>query len=231
MDVLETSGGNYGEEEKRRVVEFVSDNASELLGARPIVIPISARDAISTKLAVKDEESGVWKRSNFAALESFLKNTLTEETKIKAKLTNPIGISEGTMAECLSVLNKERKELGVDISTLNLLRSQFEAWEKSMNAEIETFRRDLGSVLAGEGARCPKLVRRMSLFDWYMFLFDESRFSFEWTRTKRIRPDSARTVEDELLNIVEEMAYVLINLDPLLLVSSLLTESCLFFLM
>lgn len=210
IDILETAGGNYGEEEKRRVVEFVSDNASELLGARPIVIPISARDAISTKLTVKDEESGVWKRSNFAVLESFLKNTLTAETKIKAKLTNPIGISEGMMVECLTVLKEERKELSVDISTLNLLQSQFTAWEKTMHTEVDTFRRDVRSVLTGEGARCQKLVRRMSLFDWYMLLFDESRFSSEWNRTKRIRPGSTRSVEEELLNIVEETAYVLV---------------------
>jgi small GTP-binding protein len=206
MDVLETAGGNYGEEEKRRVVEFVSDNASELLGARPIVIPISARDAISTKLTGNDDESGVWRRSNFAALESFLKNTLTAETKVKAKLTNPIGISEGMMLECLTVLKEERKDLGVDISTLNLLQSQFTAWEKSMNSEVDKFRRDVRSVLMSEGERCRKLVRRMNLFDWYMFLLDESRFLSEWRRTKRIRLDSLRSVEDELLNLVEETA-------------------------
>jgi hypothetical protein len=211
MDVLETAGGNYGEEEKRRVVEFVSDNASELLGARPIVIPISARDAISTKLTGNDDESGVWRRSNFAALESFLKNTLTAETKVKAKLTNPIGISEGMMLECLTVLKEERKDLGVDISTLNLLQSQFTAWEKSMNSEVDKFRRDVRSVLMSEGERCRKLVRRMNLFDWYMFLLDESRFLSEWRRTKRIRLDSLRSVEDELLNLVEETAYVLFS--------------------
>ncbi len=211
MDVLETAGGNYGEEEKRRVVEFVSDNASELLGARPIVIPISARDAISTKLTGNDDESGVWRRSNFAALESFLKNTLTAETKVKAKLTNPIGISEGMMLECLTVLKEERKDLGVDISTLNLLQSQFTAWEKSMNSEVDKFRRDVRSVLMSEGERCQKLVRRMNLFDWYMFLLDESRFLSEWRRTKRIRLDSVRSVEDELLNLVEETAYVLFS--------------------
>jgi len=206
MDVLETAGGNYGEEEKRRVVEFVSDNASELLGARPIVIPISARDAISTKLTVKDEESGVWKRSNFAALESFLKQTLTTETKIKAKLTSPIGIAEGMIAECLRKLKEERQELSVDIATLNLLKSQFQAWEKEMNSDLDSFRRDVGLVLSGEAARSQKLLDRMSLLDWYMFAFDEARFSLEWKRTERTGMGAVRGTEEELLNIVRETA-------------------------
>jgi hypothetical protein len=113
------------------------------------------------------------------------------------------------MLECLTVLKEERKDLGVDISTLNLLQSQFTAWEKSMNSEVDNFRRDVRFVLMSEGERCQKLVRRMNMFDWYMFLLDESRFLSEWRRTKRIRLDSARSVEDELLNLVEEMAYVL----------------------
>ena len=206
MDVLETAGGNYGEEEKRRVIEFVTDNASELLGARPIVIPISARDAISTKLTVKDKESRVWKRSNFGTLESFLKETLTTETKIKSKLANPIGIAEGTVAECLRVLEEEKKELGVDIATLNLLRGQCQGWEKEMHAELESFRRDVGSVLSSAGERCQRLLNRMSLLDWYMLAFDEARFSSEWKKTKRAGPDAIRGIEEEVTNIVRDTA-------------------------
>jgi small GTP-binding protein len=206
MDVLDASGGNYGEFEKQKVVEFVSDNASELLGARPIVIAISARDALSAKLIDnnKNQDSGIWKRSNFAALETFLKETLTEETKIKAKLSSPLGLVDGMMAECLTILEKERQELGVDIATLNLLKTQFKAWEKEMNAELESFRRDVASRLSGEGARAEKLRKRMSLLDWYMLAFDDSRFSSEWKRSRIIGPDTGKGIEEELLNLVRE---------------------------
>jgi small GTP-binding protein len=205
MDVLETSGGNHGEEEKRRVVDFVTDHASELLGARPYVIPISARDALSAK-TVKDQESGVWKRSNFAALEFFLKETLTTQTRIKSKLTNPIGVTEGIMADCLRALADEKRELEIDIATLNLLRSQFGGWEKEMNADMESFRREIGSILSHEGSRWQRLQKRMSLFDMYMCAFDEDRLYLEWKRTKRLGPDAVQGIEEELLSFVRDTA-------------------------
>jgi hypothetical protein len=46
----------------------------------------------------------------------------------------------------------------------------------------------------------------MSLLDWYMLAFDETRFSFEWKRTKRAGPNAMRGAEDEVLNIVRETA-------------------------
>jgi small GTP-binding protein len=204
MDVLETSGGNHGEEEKRRVVDFVTDYASELLGARPIVIPISARDALSAK-TVKDQESGLWKRSNFAALESFLRETLTTQTKIKSKLINPILVAEGMMAECLRVLANEKRELEIDIATLNLLKSQLGGWDKEMSADMESFRREIGSILSHEGSRCQRLEKRMSLSEMYMCaLFDENRLYLEWKRTRRLGPDDVQGIVDELLIIVRE---------------------------
>lgn len=206
MDVLETSGGNYGEEEKQRVVDFVADHASDLLGARPIVIPISARDAISAKLTVKDQESGVWKRSNFAALESFLKETLTTEAKIKSKLINPIGVAEGMMAECLKVLANEKRELEIDIATLNLLKSQFGGWEKEMNADIESFCKEVGSILLHEGERCQRLLNRMSLSDRYLFAFNQHRLELEWKRTKQTGANAVQGIEEELLSIIRETA-------------------------
>jgi small GTP-binding protein len=82
MDVLERQKGeDHGESTKNRVVEYVVEHASDLLGARPVVIPLSARDALSMKLLYNSHRSAnggvgsgeyqpsLWKRSNFGALE------------------------------------------------------------------------------------------------------------------------------------------------------------------
>jgi GTPase Era involved in 16S rRNA processing len=99
MDVLERQGGeNHGDDTKRRVEEYVIEHASDLLGARPVVIPLSARDALSMKLLYGNSHRGrsasnsdggasvgggggngyqpsLWKRSNFGALEHLYDQT------------------------------------------------------------------------------------------------------------------------------------------------------------
>jgi small GTP-binding protein len=72
MDILERQQGeDHGDVSKRRVIEYVTEHASELLGGRPVVIPVSGRDALLVKmLGGKREEDGIWKRCNFGTLES-----------------------------------------------------------------------------------------------------------------------------------------------------------------
>ena len=75
IDILERSGGDHGEDAKQRVLEYVTDHAAKLLGGRPVVIPLSGRDALSAKKMYRrtdgsgGNEEGIWKRCNFEALE------------------------------------------------------------------------------------------------------------------------------------------------------------------
>mmetsp|Transcript_27004 Transcript_27004/g.59376 ORF Transcript_27004/g.59376 Transcript_27004/m.59376 type:complete len:724 (+) Transcript_27004:188-2359(+) len=196
MDILETSGGSYGQEQKDAIVDFVTDKASELLGARPVVIPLSSRDALSAKLMEKkqktsesipeDERSMVWQRSNFSAFESFLKDTLTTQAKLRSKLSNPIGVSEGVMAECIRVLKDQREELQVDVATLYIFQSQFGGWKKELGADMLRSQTVMTEMVRQEGQRCEILLNRMSLFNFYQWnLFDTDQLEEEWRVTKR----------------------------------------------
>jgi len=215
MDILDSSGGKYGQEQKDEVIDFVTDKASELLGARPVVIPVSSRDALSAKLMEKkkknhiaattsndtqsqsssssaaavseDDRSAVWHRSNFAALESFLKETLTTQAKIKSKLSNPIGVAEGVMAQCLQVLNDQREELQVDVATLNIFQSQFEGWKKELVADLTLSQNTMTDMVRQEGQRCDILLNRMNnpYTFYYWTIFDTNQLEEEWLVTKR----------------------------------------------
>jgi small GTP-binding protein len=75
MDILERQKGeDHGEASKKKVIEYVTDHSGDLLGTQPVVIPVSARDALSVKLLYADgsnqsSHDGLWKRCNFASLE------------------------------------------------------------------------------------------------------------------------------------------------------------------
>jgi hypothetical protein len=82
MDISERQKGeDHGEVTKKRVLEYIVECACDSLGAQPIVIPLSARDALSMKLLYsshdtahniadgRDYQSNLWNRSNLGALE------------------------------------------------------------------------------------------------------------------------------------------------------------------
>eukprot|EP00536_Pseudo-nitzschia_multiseries_P000865 jgi/Psemu1/179702/e_gw1.11.257.1 len=196
MDILEISGGSYGQDQKDAIVDFVTDKASELLGARPVVIPVSSRDALSAKLMESkqkksdsipdDERSAVWQRSNFSALESFLNETLTTQAKLRSKLSNPIGVAEGVMAECLRILDDQREALQVDVATLNVFQSQFDGWKKELAADMLRSQKTMTDMVREEGQRCEILLNRMTLFNFYQWaIFDTDQLEEEWGVTKR----------------------------------------------
>ena len=229
MDILDITGGDHGTMEKQRVVQYVREHASTLLGAQPMVIPISARDALAAKLTGRvdnDQKDGnvafsknesVWKRSNFESLECFLQETLTTETKIKSKLSSPIGVAEGVLDQCKHRLRSEQKEFATDIATLNLINSQFNAWKKELASEMHNMNQEIQSILLHEGQRGVVLLQRMNWKDLYAAAsFDSSQLRNEWEKTTspvtiRQRNDQVdhlnrTTVKDLICVMVSDMA-------------------------
>jgi len=82
-------------ESQLKVVDFVKENAARILGATPPVFGIAGRLALNSKLkraagdvAAADE---LWERSQFAQLESFVVNQLTDKKEAaKVKLESPL---------------------------------------------------------------------------------------------------------------------------------------------
>jgi hypothetical protein len=213
MDILEQSGGVHGADEKKRVIDFVAQHTSDLLGAHATVLAVSARDALHAKLGVchhridSHEDAALWRRSNFAELESFLQDTLTSETKIKSKLTNPIGVAEGWMSDCLQVIDTERIELETDVATLNLLSSQLISWRKEMQADIDRARNDLGQLLKKQGQRSVVLVNRNNdLRKFVRMAIDLTIMQQEWNKTLPFVSASRTDIQLELFALLRETA-------------------------
>ncbi|KAL3917788.1 MAG: hypothetical protein SGILL_004544 [Bacillariaceae sp.] len=225
MDVLDTSGGDHGREQKQSVIDFVTDKASELLGARPVVIPVSSRDALSAKLMTKttatnnnnddttppSEMSNVYQRSNFSTLETFLKKSLTTEAKLKSKLSSPIGVVEGVMTECLQTLKDEKDALQEDISTLNIFQSQFEGWKKELAADLASSRNDMVELMRREGQRCDAMINRIQsnpLNFVNLTVFDTAKLEEEWEHTKHAASSRRHneSLKVDLMELVHETA-------------------------
>jgi small GTP-binding protein len=218
MDILEENGYTEGAE---KIINFVTDNASELLGARPIVIPVSGRNALKAKLEMKalpdksadfsahSDLKRAWKESNFASLESFLRDSLTTETRIRSKLTSPIGVAEGIMAQCLKTLKVEKKELQADNAALHLLKSQFDGWTKELSSDLNGINKSIAAIVEMEGQQGELVLSRINLYNFYAWTLTGSTANLEreWEETKRQSSlHRQQDLETELLDQVHEMA-------------------------
>ncbi|KAL7534752.1 hypothetical protein ACHAXR_006058, partial [Thalassiosira sp. AJA248-18] len=241
MDVLERQKGeDHGETTKKKVVEYVTEHAGDLLGARPVVIPLSARDALSVKLLYNahptsdddarsgennDNQSSLWKRSNFGALENFLLKSLTSSSKVRTKLLNPLGVSEGILIDCQNEIEQRKEELDVDVMTLRLLTSQTDAWEKEIQVEvIDECQLRVREAIIHRSEVVRRVLEELSLFEqWQMGIgLGRDTFHLAWESANRSSlrgmismskthdgKSNQISLENELLSIVGEYADTL----------------------
>jgi hypothetical protein len=139
---------------------------------------------------------------------------------VKTKLLNPIGVSEGILADCRSEIKRRTEELDVDVMTLRLLTSQTEAWERELKLDVidacMTNVRDAISYRAGAARR---VLDELSYIDrWKLALgMGSGTFDGAWERSNRgargvpiamlqakVDRRARSTLEDELLSILGE---------------------------
>ena len=114
---------------------------------RPIVFPISSRNALELKTSFKPKidvlaytESATWKRSGFPQLQKFLVDELTNEAKVMTKLCNPIRVAESIARDALEALDKRDASIESDKATLSLLEEQMKAWKSEVEGDMSNDR-------------------------------------------------------------------------------------------
>eukprot|EP00977_Amphora_coffeiformis_P015647 scaffold4600_cov169-Amphora_coffeaeformis.AAC.9 len=211
MDLLQTAGGNHGQAEKQRVVDFVTEHTRQWLGAQPLVLAISAQDALSAKLNHKTPEalanSSLWQRSRFGELEAFLRSNLTTRTKIQAKLLNPIGLVDKVLEDCFQKLTREQEELQTDVATLQLLESQVKAWQSELDRQMQQTWQDVRTSWQQEANRGHILLRRMSWGEYYhMTLWEPAQLQQHWQETSSLVTHVALTDPQAVQTWIHETA-------------------------
>ncbi len=135
FDLLET------EEEQVKVVEFVRDNAARLLGTMPEIFPLSARAA----LRAKSSEQPTPER--FERLEQYMFDTLNEQSRIRLKLSNPLGVALKVTGEYLEKARARLGLLGEDLKTIEQVERQMSLYRQDLENEFEYHTLKIDSIL------------------------------------------------------------------------------------
>ena len=141
FDLLET------DRERQQVLDFVRDNATRLLGTTPELFPLSARAARRAKTDGGDLPP------LFSNLEQYLFATLNEESRIRLKLGNPLGVALKVSDDYHQRATQRLSLLEEDIQTVQKVEGQLDRYKQELSGEFEYHTLKVDSILNEMGRR------------------------------------------------------------------------------
>ncbi len=137
IDILEN------ENDLEQIIDFVGENARNLLGVKPELFPISARLALRSKLG----EPAVWNESRFEALETYIRRTLDEKSRLQLKLLSPLGVGQHLVGRYLDIVAARIGLLQEDTSMLADIDSQLGVYKEDMQRDFNYRMSDIENIL------------------------------------------------------------------------------------
>jgi hypothetical protein len=194
VDILEKR------EDVRAVVGFVRENMEALLGLRPEVFPVSARQAMRAKVGF---DAAQLRASGFAQLETFLTRTLDEVQRLRLKLLNPLGVGFRVLDRAAQVAEARLALLKEDFATLAEIEGQLALHREDMARDFRFRLTDVEKILSDFEKRghgfFDRTLRLGRIFD----LVNRERIRDDFER--QVVADLPRVVEKRVEEIVEWM--------------------------
>jgi len=137
IDILQTT------EDRDQVVDFVTQNARDLMGVSPEVFPVSSRKALLAKLGQPE----LWEESGFEPLETYIKNTLDEKSRIQLKFLSPLGVGSHLAEKYTDVTQSRLDLLKDDFQMLSDVESQLSLYREDMGRNFNFRMADIENIM------------------------------------------------------------------------------------
>ncbi|GIL15618.1 MAG: dynamin [Chloroflexota bacterium] len=109
------------------VHEFVSSNATQLLGVTPELFFVSA------KRETRDQHLS----GGMAELSAYIRTWLDERARLRVKFNTPLGVADQVLKRAESAAQRERAQLAQDVETAEHVERETTAYEKEIHGELE----------------------------------------------------------------------------------------------
>jgi small GTP-binding protein len=182
------------------VVDFIRENARNLLGFTPEIFPVSARQAQRARNGAGAE---AWQSSRFDAIERYILETLDEEQRVRLKLLSPLGVGQHLADKYLQVVEARLATLQDDVATLDNVERQLDLFRDDLS---DDFRYHLAEV---ENVLNEFELRGMQFFDdtiqlrnvWQLRKSEWLREAFE----REVVGDLPQQIESRLNGLIDWM--------------------------
>ncbi|MCO5244391.1 MAG: dynamin family protein [Anaerolineae bacterium] len=144
------------EADRKRVHQFVAENALKLLGTEPQIFMVSARQALRAKQAAPAgaaAEPANWSASQFEPLERFILDTLDETERLRLKLLNPLGVAAKLRDQYAQVTQARLDILTDDFATIDAVEADLTAFEEDMRRDVQFHLSQIDNTLYQMGDR------------------------------------------------------------------------------
>ncbi|HET8524636.1 MAG TPA: dynamin family protein [Thermomicrobiales bacterium] len=189
-----------------KIVAFVKENISRLLGFTPEVFPISALLAQQAKALGErnpSERKRLWTQSRFGDLESYIFKTLDEEGRIRLKLLSPLGISEHVADRYLKAAGDRLHVLNDDLETIANIDRQLVLYQEDMKQQFRYHLTRIENIIAKMTARGDEFfeetIRLGRIFD--LLNTDKIRAQFE----RAVVGDSEQRIDETINELIDWM--------------------------
>ena len=122
------------------IQEFVADNVKKTLKNSPVIFPISSQQA----LKAKQGDPSLWKESRFEALETYIMTTLDQESRLRLKLLNPLGVGKHLSSLYAEFFEHRLKLLQEDLVLIKDVEDQLVIFQKDM---LESFQLRMADII------------------------------------------------------------------------------------
>jgi small GTP-binding protein len=184
--------------DREEVLRYVAENAAALLGEKPQLFAVSARQAIEAR---EQEDDALWKESGFGEMEHYLIDTLDQAERVRLKLLNPLNVGLRLSAKYKEMAFERLKLLTNDVEAIQNIDQQLALFHQEMLRDFEP-RLSRLELLLGEMERrgvryfedTVRIGRIRSLMD-----SEGVKRAFE----REVIADTPRQVEDEVGRVID----------------------------
>ena len=194
------------EENKQQVINFVQENVEQFLGFTPEVFPVSALLAQQSKDIDErnpDEGARLWAASQFGPLETYVVETLDEESRIRLKLLNPLGIADHLVDRYQKATHDRLAVIGDDLQTIANIERQLALYKEDMRKQFAFHLTRVENVIHRMNERGDEFFEETIRIGRVFDLMNSDRIKSEFGR--KVVGDTERAIDQTIDELIDWM--------------------------
>ncbi len=187
-----------------RVVDYVREQAQELLGVSPMIFPISVKWAQEAKFNPnRPGAASLLEASRFAPLENYILQRLDEKERLRLKLESPLGVAQRLVEGYQAEVRERLALLQDDLKTIEHIDEQLDAYQADMRHDFEFRLNRVDNILLEMRARGDAFFEETIRLGRFLDLMNASRLKAAFE--EQVIADTPHRIEQEVNSLVDWM--------------------------
>ncbi len=183
--------------ELEQVIKFIRENAITLLGTEPEIFPVSSRYALKAKLG----DASLWESSRFEQLEEYIRTTLDEQSRVRLKFLNPLGVGMHLADNYMEQVDHRLDLLADDFQMLEDVDSQLDMYKNDMTRDFNFRMSDIENILFEMEQRGDEYFDETFRLARVMDLISKDRISREFEQ--KVVADVPQRIERKVNELID----------------------------